>query len=109
MSKLEKILLTANIILYGFLAIFSYAYVDLNLTLSQNPQFLLFVRLMQQLGYYHRPQATLKYLKISTITNTLLLILAYPFLSSDLFNYLFDARIILNYHSNPYTHKALDF
>ena len=136
MSKLEKILLTANIILYGFLAIFSYAYVDLNLTLSQNPQFLLFVRLMQQLGYYHRPQATLiylmliifafsffifhlwlfyksriklKYLAISTLTNTVILIFAYPFLSSDLFNYIFDAKIIVNYHASPYSYRPLDF
>src|SRR3989344_6077889 len=78
MSKLEKILLTANIILYGFLAIFSYAYVDLNLTLSQNPQFLLFVRLMQQLGYYHRPQATLIYL--------MLIIFAFSFFIFHLIN-----------------------
>jgi len=136
MSRLEKILLTANIILYGFLTVFSYAYVDLNLTLSQNPQSLFFVKLMQQLGYYHRPQATLiylswigiafsffifnlwslyknkiglGYLKISAITNTLILILAYPFLSSDLFNYLFDAKLILNYQASPYTYRPLDF
>src|SRR3989304_6764601 len=136
MSRLEKILLTVNIILYGFLTVFSYAYVDLNLTLSQNPQALSFVRLMQQLGYYHRLQATLiyliliifafsffiinlwlfykskiglNYLKISTITNTAILIFAYPFLSSDLFNYLFDAKIIINYHASPYTHRPLDF
>ena len=136
MSGLEKILLTVNVILYVFLTIFSYAYVDLNLTLAQNPQLLSFVGLMQQLGYYHRPQATLiyliliifafsffilnlwffykskvslNYLKTSTIINTLILIFAYPFLSSDLFNYLFDAKIILNYHSSPYTHRPLDF
>ena len=136
MSGLEKILLTVNIVLYVFLAVFSYAYVDLNLTLAQNPQLLSFVGLMQQLGYYHRPQATLiyliliifafsffilnlwffykykvslNYLKTSTIINTLILIFAYPFLSSDLFNYLFDAKIILNYHSSPYTHRPLDF
>ncbi|MDO8487428.1 MAG: hypothetical protein Q7S45_03990 [Candidatus Curtissbacteria bacterium] len=136
MSKLEKILLAANVLLYGFLAVFSYAYVDLNLTLSQNPAALEFVGLMQQLGYYHRPQATfiyvifiavafsffvlnlflfakskisLKYLKVATVVNTLILIFAYPFLSSDLFNYLFDAKIITHYHVSPYNHRALDF
>jgi len=135
-SKLEKILLGINVTLYGFLTVFSYAYVDLNLTLSQNPQLLSFIRLMQQLGYYHRPQATLiyliliittfsffiinlwlfyrnkiglRYLRLSTIANTSVLILAYPFLSSDLFNYLFDAKIILNYHASPYTYRPLDF
>lgn len=136
MSQLEKILLGINIGLYGFLTIFSFAYVDLNLTLVQNPQFLSFIKLMQRLGYYHRPQATLiylifiifaflvfifnlwlfykskiglKYLTISTVVNTTILIFAYPFLSSDLFNYLFDAKIILKYHASPYTHRPLDF
>lgn len=136
MSRLEKLLLAVNFAIYGFLAVFSYAYVDLNLTLSQNPLALKFVALMQQLGYYHRPQATFiyvifiavafsffvlnlflfakskigfKYLKVATIVNTLVLIFAYPFLSSDLFNYLFDAKIITHYHVSPYSHRALDF
>ena len=136
MSRLEKILLAINLLLYGFITIFSYSYVDLNLTLSQNRLILIFVKTMQQLGYFHRPQATLiyllliiftfsffilnlvlfykskigfKYLKISTIVNTVILIFAYPFLSSDLFNYLFDAKIILTYQASPYTHRPLDF
>lgn len=136
MSKPEKFLLLVNIVLYGFLSVFSYAYVDLNLTLSQNPKVLNFVNLMQQLGYFHRPQATaiyfifliiafsffiinlwlfykskigLTYLKLSTLVNTAILILSYPFLSADLFNYMFDAKIILHYNASPYTHRALDF
>ena len=136
MPKLEKILLFINLFIYTLLFIFSYSYVDLNLTLSQNPVVLTFVKFMQQLGYYNRPIASLiyliliifsfsffilnlwlfykskiglKYLKISTIINTLILIFAYPFLSSDLFNYMFDAKIILNYHASPYSHRPLDF
>ncbi|MEX2028057.1 MAG: hypothetical protein WD988_00980 [Candidatus Curtissbacteria bacterium] len=136
MLRLEKLLLFGNLLLYGFLAIFSYAYVDLNLTLSQNHLALNFVGFMQQLGYYHRPQASLiyitfviaaftffvanlyffhrgavgiKYLKIATIANTLILVLAYPFLSSDLFNYLFDAKIVTHYHLSPYDYRAMDF
>ncbi|MEK9147278.1 MAG: hypothetical protein AAB639_03710 [Patescibacteria group bacterium] len=135
-SQLEKALLFVNLAIYGLLAIFSYAYVDLNLTISQNPTALKFVQTMQQLGYFNRPSATWiylgliiftfsffifnlwlfykskvgqKYLTISTVTNTAILIFAYPFLSSDLFNYLFDAKIILNYHASPYTHRPLDF
>ena len=136
MSSLEKALLATCLLIYGFLAVFSYAYVDLNLTLSKNQLINAFVGVMQQLGYFHRPQATAiylmflifafsffilnlwlfyrkkisqKYLKVATVANTLILILAYPFLSSDLFNYLFDAKIILKYHLSPYTHRALDF
>lgn len=136
MSKLEKLLLLSNLIIYLILAIFSYSYVDLNLTLSQNPQVLWFVKSMQSLGYFNRPLATgiyvtlistsfiffainlwlfLKskvtrtYLKLATLLNTFILIFAYPFLSSDLFNYLFDAKMILKYHANPYTHRPIDF
>src|SRR4030043_660193 len=136
MSNYEKILLVSNILLYGSLLIFSYAYVDLNLTFSQNPVIINIINFLQQLGYYNRPIATLfyvlfiifsfsffifnlwsfyksriglKYLTISTLINTMILIFAYPFLSSDLFNYLFDAKIILNYHVSPYTHRPLDF
>lgn len=136
MSRLEKFLVAVNLVTYLSLAIFSYAYVDLNLTLSQNPLLLHFVGAMQQLGYYHRPEATIififislfaysffavnllllkkrrvgkKFVLISTGINTLVLIFAYPFLSYDIFNYIFDAKIIAYYHLNPYTHNALDF
>lgn len=136
MSRLEKFLLLANFAIYFFIAVFSWAYVDLNLTISQNPSIFSFINFMQQLGYYHRQTATLiyllfivvtfvfylinlrlfytkkigkKYLAVSIIINTVILIFAYPYLSSDIFNYLFDAKIIFHYHLNPYTHKALDF
>ena len=118
------------------MAIFSYSYVDLNLTISQNKLILSFVDTIQQLGYFNRPQATLiyllliiftfsffifnlwlfykskiglNYLQFSTLASTLILVFAYPFLSSDLFNYMFDAKIILKYHASPYTHRPLDF
>ena len=136
MSRLEKILLAINLAIYLSIFIFSYSYVDLNLTLSQNPTILKFISLMQQLGYYNRPVATLiylvliifaflffifnlwffyrskigwSYLKIATITNTLILVFAYPFLSSDLFNYIFYSKIILSYHASPYAFRPMDF
>jgi hypothetical protein len=37
------------------------------------------------------------------------LLVSYPFLSHDLFIYLFDAKIVTFYHQNPYILKALDF
>src|SRR3989344_7250245 len=111
MSRIEKVLLAINLLLYSSLLIFSYSYVDLNLTLSQNPLIISFISTMQRLGYYQRPQATLiyllfliiaftffivnlylfyksklskKYLITTTLLNTIILIFAYPFLSSDL-------------------------
>jgi len=38
-----------------------------------------------------------------------ILLLSYPFLSHDFFNYLFDAKIVTYYFKNPYFTKALDF
>ena len=136
MSKLEKILLLATFTAYGLITIFSYAYVDLNLTLTKNELVLKIVSSLQQIGYFNRPQATIifaliifisfilfvfnlilalkgsisiRFILISTAISTLVLFFSYPFLSSDLFNYIFDAKILLTYHANPYTHKALDF
>lgn len=136
MSRLEKILITINLVTYLVLGVFSYAYVDLNLTLSQNHLLLQFVGTMQRLGYYNRPIATItfiliilfaylffginllllqrkkigkKFVLISTVLNTLVLVFAYPFLSYDIFNYIFDAKIIFHYHLSPYTHTALNF
>jgi hypothetical protein len=83
-----------------------------------------------QLGYYHRTISTTIYISIiSALTilhitlvkknrenpihvaliTTGILLLAYPFLSRDLFNYMFDARMVTFYHVDPYFHKALDF
>ena len=125
-----------NLAIYILLAIFSYSYVDLNLTISRNTFIINFVSFMQQIGYFHRSLATSiyviwiitafilyiinlwlfykkkvreNYLKYAVIFSTLILIFAYPFLSSDLFNYIFYSKIILNYHANPYAHRALDF
>jgi len=135
-SSIEKTFLVFSFVLYSLLAIFTYSYVDLNLTLSQNPAALWFVGILQNLGYFHRSLSTSiyliwiatafsfyilnlwlfykkklrgNYLKYAVVLSTLILIFAYPFLSSDLFNYIFYSKIILSYHSSPYTHRALDF
>jgi len=116
--------------------LYSYSQVDLNLTLSQNRFVIMFVERMQNLGYFNRPASTLtylflltiaftifginlwlayrgkvslRYLKLTMVGTTFALVFAYPFLSSDLFNYIFYSKIILNYHASPYTHRALDF
>lgn len=136
MNKLEKLLLTVNFFIYSCFTIFSFSQVDLNLTINQNPLFLNFVTSIQQVGYYNRPASAaiftmleiitfsffalnlylfykrtikLQYFLISLFSSVILLTFAYPFLSADIFNYLFDAKIILKYASNPYTHKPLDF
>lgn len=136
MTRLEKKLLAINALIYILFLFFSYSYVDLNLTLSQSPIIVSAINTLQGLGYYNRPIATViyifllvtafsfyliniklfakskigvKYLATTTIVNTFILFFAYPFLSYDVFNYIFDAKILLYYHLSPYTHKALDF
>ena len=136
MSSIEKTFLVFSLVLYSLLAIFTYSYVDLNLTLSQHPAVLWFVGRLQNLGYFYRSLSTSiyliwiatafsfyilnlwlfykkklreNYLKYSVVFSTLILIFAYPFLSSDLFNYIFYSKIILKYHASPYAYRALDF
>ncbi len=104
--------------------VYSYGFVDLNLTLSSHPLVFNFVSFMQQLSYFDRLLslkvfitliialfglylATIS-LKISAFPWRLVIVLAvifalaYPMLSSDVFKYLFSAKAIILYHVNPY-------
>lgn len=118
------------------LAIYSYSQIDLNLTLSSFSLYQAFQQKLIQLGYFNRPLSALVYLilifllfilyllslylaKKSKLTSkdllvlilltTGILFLSYPAFSHDLFNYMFDARIVTKYHLNPYFYKALNF
>jgi hypothetical protein len=123
--------------LFSILSIYTFSQVDLNLNLSQNSSWLLFENQMKYLGFYNRPLSfwifvilsltliilysviLVKILKknyVLRITYYVLLIpfflyfFAYPaFLSYDIFNYLFDAKILTKYYQNPYFHFALQY
>ncbi len=113
------------------LIIYSYALVDPNFTLINNSAWTQFRNAMVQFGYYqgvassavyltivmvlfyahyllvkHAQKTSLKFILIALGVTS---VLSYPFLSHDLFNYMFDARIFTHYGQNPYLHKALDF
>lgn len=111
---------------FGF-SLFSFTLVDLNLTLLNWPPYLTIQSYFTQLGYFNR--VTNGYI---LLTLMILLFLFYPFLvlrasrisriiiiigiffftfaynafSYDLFNYMFDARIVTKYNLNPY--QSLD-
>ena len=116
------------ILLYGLilliLLIYSYSLIDLNLTLINHPLWQNFRASIIQLGYYHRDWSWLVYaglvillfffhlyflkyhskhngLKVGLIV-AVVLVGAYPLITHDLFNYIFDARIVTFYHKNPY-------
>jgi len=119
-----------------FLFLYSFTQIDLNLTLSRWSIWQVIEKSFQYIGYFNRPLSSFFYLLIllllfgyyiffltaaskkilsQKIVWTLILITAailvfsYNALSYDIFNYIFDARIVTHYHQNPYIHKALDF
>lgn len=121
--------------LYGIvlfaLGVYSYFLIDPNITFFQSKYWVTFRDWAVYLGYYRRDISWIVYLVLLVLLFIFQLILlkkikqysvvriagfiallgcvSYPFLSHDLFNYLFDARILTHYGLNPYTHTALDF
>lgn len=118
-------------ILLILLTLYSYALVDPNLTLINHPFWTNFRNAAVQIGYYRRFLSFGLYFGLITalfgahyffvknskrfnavhlaILAGAMLVISYPFLSRDFFNYLFDAKIITVYGANPYAKTALDF
>lgn len=113
---------------------YSFTQVDLNLTLSRVTIIQQIQAFFQHIGYFNRPLSTTLYIVIILLlfayylfflqyskmlikkhvwillfVMTTLLIFSYNTFSYDIFNYIFDARIVTYYHQNPYLYKALDF
>lgn len=131
-----RIVFSGFIICLLALAIYSYTQIDLNLTLSGNPIYQQVQRQLIFLGYFQRHLSAWIYsiiqitmfglyfylmklvlshrLNIRQIVKLIILVsllalLSYPAFSHDIFNYMFDARIVTKYHLNPYFYKANDF
>ncbi len=119
------------IFIWLLLALFSFTQQDLNLTIYNfswwNP-----IRIwIQHLGFYQRPLNTVIFLVLSLLLiiiylnfirkkhsipgwNVLIFlalsgVLAYPLFSYDIFNYLFNAKMVLIYHANPHIQTAIQF
>lgn len=110
-------------------SIYSYSLVDLNLTLFNHKAWDNFRNFIIQIGYFNRGLSTtifvsgiiiltclyllVKKIKPDPIKLALVIglvsLIAYPFLSHDFFNYMFDAKILTFYGKNPYLFRALDF
>ena len=118
------------------IVVYSYSQIDLNLTLSSNSLYQTFQQKMIQLGYFNRSLSAFIYLTLIillfanyylliTLTKKgklrlsqiwLLILVAggiflfsYPAFSHDIFNYIFDVRILLYHKANPWMYTALDF
>ncbi len=134
-SKLKLIFGSYIIVIVAFF-FYSFTQVDLDLTLSQASWWQTVQKFFQHIGYFNRPLSSLLYIvlvlflfafyiifikraqknKISTKNLWILILVmvgiltfSYNAFSYDLFNYIFDAKIITFYHQNPYLHKALDY
>ncbi len=111
------------------LGIFSYGFIDPNLTLTSNKIFLQWQAPLQNLVYRERPVATILYVGILIILfvcygfflkerqkffpslkrlfsfigiSCIVFIFSYPALTYDLFNYITTAKVTYHYHENPY-------
>lgn len=118
------------------LVVYSYSQIDLNLTLSSNAFYQKIQQQLITLGYFQRPFSTAIYLtlllvlfslqmffirqarlgKLKALTvgklavaSAAILIFAYPAFSHDIFNYMFDARLLVTHRVNPWEFTALDF
>lgn len=115
---------------------YSFTQVDLNLTLSQWSIEQVVKKFFQHIGYFNRLLSTSLFIAIIVllfifyglflflsgknkinkrqiwhliIPTSAILIFSYNAFSYDIFNYIFDAKIITYYHQNPYLYRALDF
>ena len=130
-SKLytKNLLYLLYFVILAVLALYSYSLIDLNLTLFNHPLWNSFREFIIQIGYFKRDlsigiyiflilslfllqalalKAKLNPVKIAILIAGVLLV-SYPFLSHDFFNYIFDAKILTVYGKNPYLFRALDF
>lgn len=116
----------------AFLSVYSFVLVDPNITFLSTDLWTQFRELAVQIGYYQRELSWTIFLILTMILfgfhwyitfkapkkfNPVylaimigsILVFSYPLISHDLFNYMFDAKILTEYGQNPYLHRALDY
>lgn len=132
----EKFFIGFSFIVAVGLFLYSFTQVDLSLTLSRMSFWQVVQKSFQLVGYFNRPLSTGLYIVllvcafglygsllrfvqggaisqramwVIVILVTGILMFSYAAFSYDIFNYIFDAKIITYYQQNPYEKKALDF
>ncbi|QQS44090.1 hypothetical protein IPM65_00590 [Candidatus Roizmanbacteria bacterium] len=131
MSNLLKIIVVVFFLTIAGLAVYSFALIDPNLTLISHPLWVSFRDPLVHLGYNMRSTSANIYILLLIILFLshlyfvkhykklhpfrlsvgigLILLLSYPLFSHDLFNYIFDAKILTFYGKNPYQYMPGDF
>ena len=131
-----KNILIAYSVIAVLLFLYSFTQVDLGLTLTQASWWQVLQTSFQYVGYFNRPLSAAlytalvlfmfilyglllwlahqkklekKHVWISLLVTGGVLLFSYSAFSYDIFNYIFDAKIVTYYNLNPYLYKALDF
>jgi len=132
-NKFSFIILITFSFSWLLLCLYSFSQKDLNLTIFNIDKLQPFYEMMTSLGYYNRPFSTYIFLsftvillicyyliirKITLYIKQLLILLTFilitsipaqPMFSHDIYNYIFNAKMVLTYHVNPHVQVALDF
>jgi len=128
--KSKLLVISYWLLVIGY-SIFSYALLDLNLTLTSFNPYLWLQKKMRWWGYSYRPQATMVFIILSlllfaiyfflarqisqkkalflAVTSGLILVLAYPAFSHDIFNYIFNAKMVVLWGADPHRQTAIEF
>lgn len=131
-----KLLFSSYLLVIVGLLLYSFTQIDLGLTLTRISFWQSIQTFFQSIGYFNRPLSTFFYISIILllfifyfifikkakngklaknqiwfliILMSIILLFSYNAFSYDLFNYMFDAKIVTTYNKNPYEFKALDF
>ncbi len=135
MTKVNLLLYLYGVLIVS-LFLYSFTQVDLSLVWTRFELLQTVQQKFQYIGFFQRPISSAIFISISSllflfyfaflylskknklgvkkiwfaiIFSGLLLSFSYNAFSYDLFNYIFDAKIVTVYHQNPFIHKALDF
>jgi len=126
----QRILFFLYILVSLEIFLYSYTQVDLNLTLSRSSVWQIIQKSFQNIGYFRRDISSGLFVGLLTsltvlyiwavglarqgkltkvffwrlvVTISAILLFSYPAFSYDIYNYMFTAKTILVYHTNPYT------
>lgn len=132
----EKLLGFSYLVVIACLFLYSFTQVNLGFAFSRSEFLQNILFSFQQVGYFQRNLSTILYILIIIslflsylvflyfsykgklkrryiwgliILTAIVLNFSYSAFSKDIFNYIFDAKILAIYHQNPYLHSALDF
>ena len=126
----QRILFFLYILVSLEIFLYSYTQVDLNLTLSRSSVWQIIQKSFQNIGYFRRDISSGLFVGLLTsltvlyiwavglarqdkltkvffwrlvVAISVILLFSYPAFSYDIYNYMFTAKTVLVYHTNPYT------